>query len=148
MAVKLIIQCANCNRSLQVGQDCVGRMVKCPGCGERFEATRVAFCEASHALHVAAPETRAADAGADDTVPNVLPEGPGPDEPDIGHIGRFQLKEVLGGGGFGLVFRAHDPALGRGVAIKVPRFSRHETKKLNRFLLEARARPSYVIPTS
>ena len=63
----------------------------------------------------------------------------GSDEPSIGQIGRFDLKQLLGGGGFGLVFRAYDPVLGRAVAVKVPRFSRHDKKKLQRFVLEAQA---------
>src|SRR5262249_24434327 len=36
-------------------------------------------------------------------------------------LGRFELLERLGAGSFGYVFRAHDTALGRVVAIKIPR---------------------------
>jgi WD40 repeat protein len=36
-------------------------------------------------------------------------------------LGRFELGPELGRGGCGLVFLAHDPLLGRAVAIKVPR---------------------------
>ena len=38
-------------------------------------------------------------------------------------FGRYQLIERLGAGGFGIVYRAHDPLMHRDVAIKLPRTS-------------------------
>ncbi|MBX9680207.1 MAG: protein kinase [Gemmataceae bacterium] len=60
-----------------------------------------------------------------------------PDE--IGRLGPFRVLDVLGKGGMGMVFLAHDPRLDRQVALKVmlPKFAANETAKL-RFLREAR----------
>jgi WD40 repeat protein/serine/threonine protein kinase len=54
-------------------------------------------------------------------------------------IGRFTIVEELGHGGFGIVYLAHDPALGRQVALKLPRAEVLASPELKRrFLTEAR----------
>ena len=53
-------------------------------------------------------------------------------------LGRFHLRRIVGRGGFGIVFLADDPSLGRSVALKIPRpeimFSRQAKQ---RFIREA-----------
>ncbi len=63
------------------------------------------------------------------------------DVPDrLGKLGPYEVIEVTGRGGMGVVFRAHDPKLNRVVAVKVlaPEFAANPTAR-KRFLREARA---------
>lgn len=54
-------------------------------------------------------------------------------------LGRFVLRERLGIGGFGAVWRARDPELDRDVALKVPRRGRLTPHESEMFFREARA---------
>jgi tetratricopeptide (TPR) repeat protein len=52
-------------------------------------------------------------------------------------IGRYEIRRLLGRGGMGAVYLAHDPELDRLVALKVPRLGGPDAEE--RFLREARA---------
>ena len=55
-------------------------------------------------------------------------------------VGRFEVLAEIGSGGFGTVFKAHDPELDRVVALKIPRAGRAPSGEyLERFLREARS---------
>ncbi|OYW12780.1 MAG: hypothetical protein B7Z55_18070, partial [Planctomycetales bacterium 12-60-4] len=58
----------------------------------------------------------------------------------IATFGRFRNLIAIGAGGFGIVYRAEDPLLGREVAVKIPRVATMMSAELKRrFQLEARA---------
>lgn len=54
-------------------------------------------------------------------------------------FGRYRLEKLLGKGGMGAVYLAHDTQLDRRVALKVPRFGPDDDAGCERFLREARA---------
>ena len=57
----------------------------------------------------------------------------------LGSLGRFQLRERLGDGGFGHVYLAYDPRLDRDVALKVLKQPNPGERVMERFFREARA---------
>jgi hypothetical protein len=70
------------------------------------------------------------------------------DEPGrLGKIGPYEVIEVIGAGGMGVVLRAHDPRLNRTVAVKVlaPEFAVNPTAR-KRFLREAQAAAAVAHP--
>src|SRR5689334_7649420 len=64
---------------------------------------------------------------------------PGPLRCGPSRVGRYEIREVLGAGAMGVVYRAHDPDLERPVAIKLVRDSRASATSHLRLLREAQA---------
>ena len=59
---------------------------------------------------------------------------------DVARLDRFEIREELGRGGHGIVYRAFDPSLNREVALKLPRVEAVFSPKMRqRLLREARA---------
>src|SRR5215510_4415513 len=54
-------------------------------------------------------------------------------------LGKYRLERILGSGGMGVVWAAHDPDLERSVALKVLRYDNASVELRSRLLREARA---------
>jgi eukaryotic-like serine/threonine-protein kinase len=100
-------------------------------------------------LNEAWPRASPAETTADATVshPDLPPRARGGqggaalrEQPAPGRLGRFEILDELGQGGFGIVYLAYDPTLARRVAVKTPRSDRwREPEFRRRFLQEGRA---------
>jgi serine/threonine protein kinase len=113
-----------------VDSSLVGRKARCKDCGHAFDL---------------ALSTELAGPHRDDGLPSTLTSEPTPTAlarafPLPETIGRFIVKQRLGSGAFGTVYRATDPVLGREVALKVPQPGLLQSPSAaERFLREARA---------
>ena len=133
-AMAIALRCPNptCGKTSRLAEAAHGRWVRCPACGHKFRVPE---------------ETAASAATRGPTLPETLPTTPPSRKPAPStratlpeRLGRFRIKERLGAGAFGAVYRAHDPQLGRKVALKVPHpGSLTEPRLAERFLREGRA---------
>lgn len=137
---RIVTTCPRCEKKLKADESSIGRQVRCPECRASFTVTTVAFGSTA-SMSIQADDR---DAVSSESVSG---SGDGATrqaaaEPTIGKVGRFELKTLLGVGGFGKVYRAYDPVVDRHVALKVPRFETTEKRKIRRFLTEAKAAAS------
>jgi formylglycine-generating enzyme required for sulfatase activity len=117
MSIK--VQCPQCQTVAAAPEGHAGRHVRCKRCNAKFPLP--------HGV-----PTLPVAAGAVGRAP-VLPESPTV-------IDRYEVRELLGSGSFGSVYRAYDPRLGREVALKVLRTEMTASPQtVERFLREAKA---------
>jgi len=145
VAEKRTLRCPKCNRSLRVAEQNANKTARCPVCKERFKPVDCAdfnnFNKQSQSSTESAMSIEMVDSG-ESIVSGLSTAGPAAqnmEEPTLRKLGRFQLKSVLGAGGFGKVYRAYDPQLERFVALKVPTFGPNQKTRIARFLAEAKA---------
>jgi len=84
--------------------------------------------------------TTAPHAGASAVTLSALYDlGRGPPQDHPARVGRYQIRDTLGAGAMGVVYRARDPDLGRDVAIKLVRGNPGHPSNHARLLREAQA---------
>jgi hypothetical protein len=133
--------CGGCLRSVEIVLGSAGDRNRCPSCGGPIDSSIVEpkpGAVSQSRTGVTRPErdlspVASALAGSNADWMQTWSRG------TLGSLGRFQLRERLGDGGFGQVYLAYDPRLDRDVALKVLKRRDPSDRVMERFFREARA---------
>jgi eukaryotic-like serine/threonine-protein kinase len=136
------VVCSGCLRSVELTDGSQDRASsECPHCGSVIQTESHQFDSASPSESGEAERvTPAGSAGSMVTrISETVDWAKNWARGSLGSLGRFQLRERLGDGGFGEVLRAYDPRLDRDVAIKILKQPNPGERVMERFFREARA---------
>ncbi len=130
------VVCEGCLRSVELGSDSSPEpALPCPYCGRLVDSQLGPVTSEQPETRV---RTRPADSDTTDAT-ETIDWATAWTRGTLGSLGRFQLRERLGDGGFGQVYLAYDPRLDRDVAVKVLKQPDPSGRVMERFFREARA---------
>jgi len=136
MPLTLTCPNAECGRTLRVADALQGKKVRCPQCGQVLGDTAVATFDLPTVPSETLPLPVKEPSGG--TLIDARPLAGR--ATSVERIGRFEIRDRLGEGAFGEVFRAYDPLLDREVALKVAKPGALTTPdRVERFLREAKS---------
>ncbi len=136
MAPAIKTNCEQCGASLKVKPELMGKRVKCPSCEQPtylVEPASETSVESSQGKQGTLANS-AGETSIDQSAPKPTQAAP----TQIGKLGRFEIRELLGAGAFGRVYKAYDPQLERFVALKIPTFLSTDQQRVKRFIAEAK----------
>lgn len=128
--------------------------LRCPRCQEEFTPIIAEGCPETRTLDPVGTSSYASPAAndKDQATLSFEPQGPVNSAPASGpkKIGRFEIRRVLGEGGFGIVYEAYDQQLDRIIALKVAKLAGDNDHRIQRFLREAKSaanlRHPHIVP--
>src|SRR5262245_33264902 len=115
----LEFNCPRCNQRLRVADSVAGRLVKCPLCATLLDAPHMADSSLGDektqppSAVASLPQVPAPPSTLDPDIARLLARPEQPDE--IGRLGPYRVRKLLGIGGMGVVFEAEDVQLQRPV---------------------------------
>jgi WD40 repeat protein len=129
----VVTRCSDpeCGFVCTVSAKAIGKTIHCSQCGKPFLAVSAERESTNDSLRQT-QQKPSGPASTSDHEPGTRAKIP--------RLGRYIIHERLGGGAFGVVFRATDPQLERDIALKLPRPGTLERAgAIDRFLGEAKA---------
>jgi serine/threonine protein kinase len=143
MVVQVLCPNPRCGASNSITSERLGRDGCCERCGELIPLSHPG--DGSRPGSVLANPGRSSAASNPSRVASARPSLAPVELPE--QFGRYRIMKILGQGGMGAVYLAHDIQLDRRVALKVPHFSPEDGPQVvNRFYQEARAAATFDHP--